>query len=234
MSQTIFFLEYILLTLVNLAPLIVCIAFYTIAERKVLASVQRRLGPNVVGVWGLLQPFADGIKLIFKEIILPARANTLLFILAPVITLTLTLFSWSLIPFSQTSIFIDTPFSLLILFAISSINVYGIILAGWASNSKYSFLGALRSTAQMISYEVSLMLSILPIILCTGSFNLVQIVLTQKIIWFVLPFLPLALIFIISAVAETNRTPFDLPEAEAELVAGFNVEYSSITFALFF
>ena len=227
-------LEYLFLTLFTLIPIIICIAFYTLAERKTLAAIQRRLGPSIVGIWGLLQPFADGIKLIFKEIILPNKSNQILFIFETVLILTLSLLSWAFIPFNFTAIFINNDYSLLFLLTISSLSIYGIILGGWSSNSKYSFLGSLRSSAQMISYEVSLIITILPIILCSNSFNLSKIVDAQTTIWFFFPFFPLFIIFSISALAETNRAPFDLPEAEAELVAGFNVEYSSIKFALFF
>ena len=228
------YFEFVVLLIFNLVPLIICIAFYTVAERKMLAAIQRRVGPNVVGFWGLLQPFADGVKLIFKEIVIPSRSNAFLFVFAPILTFAISLISWTLIPFSNTSIFIYSEISLPLIFALSSLGVYGIVLAGWSSNSRYAFLGALRSTAQMVSYEVSLMICILPVVIMSGSFNLVDIVNSQSSVYFMFPLLPLFIIFCISAIAETNRTPFDLPEAEAELVAGFNVEYSSISFALFF
>lgn len=199
-----------------------------------MAAIQRRRGPNVVGIWGLLQPLADGLKALLKEIIIPRKSNKIIFIGAPLLTLILALAGWVVIPFNMSSFIADINLGLLYLFALSSLNVYSIIFAGWSSNSKYAFLGGLRSAAQMISYEVALGLIILPVVLCAGSFNLTDIVLSQKAIWFVFPLLPLAIIFFISSLAETNRAPFDLPEAEAELVAGYNVEYSSITFAMFF
>lgn len=211
------------------------IAFFTIAERKVLASIQRRKGPNVTGFWGTLQAIADGLKLIFKEVVIPVRANWILFLAAPSITLLIGLLIWVLIPFSDLNYLTNFDFSLLFVYALSSIGVYGVIGAGWSSNSKYAFLGSLRSAAQLISYEVSIGLLLLPIAICSNSFNLIEIVNQQSIgTWFCLPLLPTCVVFFISLLAETNRAPFDLPEAEAELVAGFNVEYSAMTFALFF
>ncbi len=214
--------------------LIVGIAYLTLAERKVLASMQLRVGPTQTGPFGLLQPIADGIKLLHKEIILPQSADKLLFIFAPVLSFTLSLAAWAVIPFGPGMVFANINVGILYLFAISSLGVYGIIIAGWSSNSKYAFLGGLRSAAQMISYEVALGLVIVGVVLCTGSLNLSKIVLAQKNHWFVVTLFPLAVIFFISSLAETNRTPFDLPEAEAELVSGYNVEYSSFSYALFY
>lgn len=221
-------------TLLIIIPLILAIAYLTYAERKVLAAMQLRVGPNVVGWFGLMQPFADGLKLLHKETIIPTRANPLLFLIAPLITFGLSLSAWAVIPFGPGLVISNINVGILYLFAISSLGVYGIIMAGWASNSKYPFLGALRSAAQMVSYEVSIGLVIITILLCVGSLNLSQIVEAQRNLWFVVPHLPMAVIFMVSALAETNRSPFDLPEAEAELVSGYNVEYSSMTFALFF
>jgi NADH-quinone oxidoreductase subunit H len=282
--------------LLNIICLLIAIAYYTLAERKIMAAIQRRRGPNIVGFWGLLQPLADGLKAITKEVLIPRGSNSFLFISAPIILFVLSLYNWIFIPFNfdvlptstvKDGIIINTitndtqlyfnynslnnqlitwitifnsfsvyfiniwqnlsdqsnrivwtiynsHVSLLYIFAISSLNVFGIIFAGWSSNSKYAFLGALRSAAQMISYEVSLGLLIIPIVLLSSSLNLVDIVRAQQNIWFIFPLFPLAILFYISCLAETNRTPFDLPEAEAELVAGYNVEYSSITFAMFF
>jgi NADH-quinone oxidoreductase subunit H len=215
-------------------PLLISIAYLTIAERKLLGSIQRRKGPNVVGFLGLLQPFADGLKLFSKETILPKDSNVYVFILAPLITFILSLIGWSVIPLSDTVLISDINLGVLYLFSISSLGVYGIILAGWSSNSKYPFLGSLRSAAQMISYEVSIGLIIVNVCLCAGSFNLSTIVMAQKNIWFIFPLFPMFILFYISMLAETNRHPFDLPEAESELVSGYNVEYSAVTFALFF
>lgn len=221
-------------TLLIIVPLILAIAYLTYAERKIIAAMQLRIGPNVVGWFGLMQPFADGLKLLHKETIIPTRANPLLFLIAPLITFGLSLSAWAVIPFGAGLVISDINVGILYLFAISSLGVYGIIMAGWASNSKYPFLGALRSAAQMVSYEVSIGLVIITILLCVGSLNLSQIVEAQRNLWFIVPHLPMAVIFMVSALAETNRSPFDLPEAEAELVSGYNVEYSSMTFALFF
>lgn len=215
-------------------PLLVAVAYLTLAERKVMASMQRRKGPNVVGFFGLLQPLADGLKLLIKEPVLPSSANTVVFLAAPVLTFLLALIAWAVIPFGEGMVLCDLDVGMLYIFAISSLGVYGVIMAGWASNSKYAFLGALRSTAQMVSYEVSLGLIIITVLLCVGSLNLSDIVLAQEDVWFAVPLFPLLLLFFISCLAETNRAPFDLPEAEAELVAGYNVEYSSMGFALFF
>ena len=215
-------------------PLLIGVAFLTLAERKVMASMQRRKGPNVVGVFGILQPLADGLKLLLKEPVLPSNANIIIFLLAPVLTFMLSLISWAVIPFGYGVVLSDLNVGVLYLFAISSLGVYGIITAGWSSNSKYAFLGCLRSAAQMVSYEVSIGLIIITVLLCVGSLNLTEIVLAQEEIWFCVPLFPLLILFFISCLAETNRAPFDLPEAEAELVAGYNVEYSSMGFALFF
>jgi NADH-quinone oxidoreductase subunit H len=215
-------------------PLLIAVAYFTIAERKIMGAIQRRRGPNVVGYIGLLQPLADGLKLFVKETTLPNSSNINIFLLAPSMAFILSLMGWAVIPFSEGVVLCDLNLGILYLFAISALNVYGILFAGWSSNSKYPYLGALRSAAQMISYEVSLGLTTLCVISCAGTFNLSGIVLTQEKTWFFLPLLPMFFIFYISILAETNRHPFDLPEAEAELVSGYNVEYSSMTFALFF
>jgi NADH-quinone oxidoreductase subunit H len=228
------FFYLIIYILAIIIPLLLAIAYLTYAERKVIAAMQLRIGPNVVGWFGLLQPFADGLKLLHKETIFPTQANSFLFILAPLLTFGLSLAAWAVIPFGPGLVISDINVGVLYLFAISSLGVYGIIMAGWASNSKYAFLGALRSAAQMVSYEVSIGLVIITVLLSAGSLNLSEIVKAQQNIWFIFPHFPMAVIFIISALAETNRAPFDLPESEAELVAGYNVEYSSMAFALFF
>jgi len=215
-------------------PLLISVAYFTIAERKIMGSIHRRKGPNVIGFLGLLQPLADGLKLFVKETIFPSNSNILIFLLAPILTFVLSLIGWSVIPFSKNIVISDINIGILYLFAISSLSVYGIIMAGWSSNSKYPFLGALRSAAQMISYEVSIGFIIVNISLCSGSFNLSNIVVSQQGIWYIVPLFPMFILFYISMLAETNRHPFDLPEAEAELVSGYNVEYSAMTFALFF
>jgi NADH-quinone oxidoreductase subunit H len=215
-------------------PLLLAVAFFTVAERKIMGAIQRRRGPNVIGFIGLVQAIADGLKLLVKETILPSNSNLGIFLLAPVLSFILSLIGWAVIPFSHTIVLADINLGILYIFAISSLNVYGLILAGWASNSKYAFLGALRSTAQMISYEISIGFIVLSIAVCVGSLNLSKIILAQKEVWLLIPLFPLFVMFYISMLAETNRHPFDLPEAEAELVSGYNVEYSAMTFALFF
>jgi NADH-quinone oxidoreductase subunit H len=217
-----------------LVPLLLAIAYLTLAERKVIAAMQLRKGPNVVGPFGLLQPIADGLKLLLKETVLPTRANKGVFIAAPMVTFSLSLAAWAVIPFDKGLVLANINVGILYLFAISSLGVYGIIMAGWSSNSRYAFLGALRSAAQMVSYEVSIGFVIITVLLLVGSLNLSAIVEAQRDVWFFLPLFPMFVVFFISGLAETNRLPFDLPEAEAELVSGYNVEYSSMTFALFF
>jgi len=215
-------------------PLLLAVAFFTVSERKIMGAIQRRRGPNVIGFIGLLQALADGLKLFVKETTLPSNSNIGVFLLAPVLSFLLSVVAWGVIPFSHKAVFADINLGILYLFAISSLNVYGIILAGWSSNSKYAFLGALRSAAQMISYEISIGFIILSIAVCVGSLNLSRIILAQQEVWLIVPLFPLFVMFYISMLAETNRHPFDLPEAEAELVSGYNVEYSAMTFALFF
>jgi NADH-quinone oxidoreductase subunit H len=226
--------EILLQILMVVVPLLVCVAYLTYAERRIIGLMQLRRGPNVVGPFGLLQPIADAVKLLNKETILPTKANPIVFFAAPIVTFTLSLSAWAVIPLSETFVIANINVGVLYLFAISSLGVYGIIMAGWASNSKYPFLGALRSAAQMVSYEVSIGLIIVCVLICVGSMNLRDIVMAQKGLWFAIPLFPLFIMFFISALAETNRAPFDLPEAEAELVAGYNTEYSSMPFALFF
>jgi NADH-quinone oxidoreductase subunit H len=210
------------------------VAYLTYAERKVIAAMQLRKGPNVVGPFGLLQPIADGVKLLFKETILPAGANRVVFMAAPMLTFVLALIGWAVIPFDEGWVVADINVGILYLFAISSLGVYGVIMAGWASNSKYPFLSALRSAAQMVSYEISMGFVIVTVLLCVGSLNLTDIVMAQQGLWFAVPLLPMFVIFFISTLAETNRSPFDLAEGESEIVAGFFLEYSSFPFALFF
>ena len=216
-----------------LLPLLTAVAMIVWLDRRVWAFVQKRKGPNVVGPFGLFQSLADALKYIFKEIIIPASSNKIVFILAPITTMTLALISWAVIPFSEDFVLANINVGILYLFAISSLGVYGIIMGGWASNSKYPFLGAIRSAAQMVSYEVSIGVIIINVLLCVGSLNLTDIVLAQDKVWFVIPLFPMFVIFFISALAETNRPPFDLPEAEAELVAGYQTEYSGMMYAMF-
>ena len=216
-----------------LIPLLTAVAMIVWLDRRVWAFVQKRRGPNVVGPFGLFQSLADALKYIFKEIIIPASANKIIFILAPIVTMTLALISWAVIPFSEEYVLANINVGILYLFAISSLGVYGIIMGGWASNSKYPFLGAIRSAAQMVSYEVSIGVIIINVLLCVGSLNLTDIVMAQENLWFILPLLPMFVIFFISALAETNRPPFDLPEAEAELVAGYQTEYSGMMYEMF-
>lgn len=220
--------------IILILPLLISVAYFTLVERKILSTIQRRKGPNVVGVFGLLQPLADGLKLFVKETILPSNCDLILFILAPILTFFLSLLSWAVIPFGHGMFYCEINIGILYLLAISSLGVYGVIIAGWASNSKYAFLGALRSTAQMISYELTIGFIILSVVICAGSLNLIEIIQSQNKIWFIIPLFPLFIVFCISILAETNRHPFDLPEAEAELVSGYNVEYSAMGFALFF
>ena len=219
--------------LLLLVPVLVSVAMIVWLDRRVWAFVQKRRGPNVVGPFGLLQSLADALKYIFKEIIVPASSNKIIFILAPIITMTLALISWAVIPFSESFVIANINVGILYIFAVSSLGVYGIIMGGWASNSKYPFLGAIRSAAQMVSYEVSIGVIIINVLLCVGSLNLSDIVKAQENMWFIIPLFPMFVIFFISALAETNRPPFDLPEAEAELVAGYQTEYSGMMYAMF-
>jgi NADH-quinone oxidoreductase subunit H len=223
-------LHFILIVL----PLLVATAYLTLAERKLLGAMQRRKGPNAVGLYGLLQPLADGAKLFLKETTKPVGAVSLLFLFAPLLTFAISLVGWIVIPFKEDIVVVDIDLGILFILAISSLGVYGIILAGWSSNSQYGFLGSLRSAAQMVSYEVSIGLILIILLVCCNSLNLTDIVLFQQCVWFIIPFFPIFLMFFVSALAETSRPPFDLPEAEAELVAGYNVEYSAMNFALFF
>ncbi len=216
-----------------LVPVLLSVAMVVWLDRRVWAFVQKRKGPNVVGPFGLLQTIADALKYIFKEIIIPSSSNKVIFILAPIVTMTLALIAWAVIPFSATQVLADINVGILYLFAVSSLGVYGIIMGGWASNSKYPFLGAIRSAAQMVSYEVSIGVIIINVLLCVGSLNLNDIVIAQQNLWFIIPLFPMFVIFFISALAETNRPPFDLPEAEAELVAGYQTEYSGMMYAMF-
>ena len=227
------FFDQVYKILFLLVPVLVSVAMVVWLDRRVWAFVQKRQGPNVVGPFGLLQTIADALKYIFKEMIIPSSANKVIFILAPIVTMTLALISWAVIPFSATQVLSNINVGILYLFAVSSLGVYGIIMGGWASNSKYPFLGAIRSAAQMVSYEVSIGVIIINVLLCVGSLNLNDIVIAQQDLWFVIPLFPMFVIFFISALAETNRPPFDLPEAEAELVAGYQTEYSGMMYAMF-
>lgn len=217
-----------------LVPLLVSIAYLTLAERKVLGYIQGRKGPNVVGLYGILQPIADGLKLFIKEIIIPNHVNMYIYVLSPIFSLTLAFIAWGVVPYGQGVVLSDIGLGILYLFAVSSISVYAVLMSGWSSNSKYAFLGAIRGAAQMISYEVSIGLIIISVVLCVGSLNLIEIVLSQNKLWYIIPLFPAGIMFFVSALAETNRVPFDLTEGESELVSGFNVEYSSMSFALFF
>jgi NADH-quinone oxidoreductase subunit H len=232
-----FLFEYAYVLLVFLAIILcmlITVAFFTVYERKLLASIHQRVGPNVVGPLGLLQAIADGVKLFLKEFIIPLRANIFLFIFAPMVTFFLSLLAWLVIPFGQNIVVSNINLGVVFILLISSLNVYGVILSGWASNSRYAFLGALRSAAQMISYELTLGTCILTVILCVGSLNFTDIVLAQTHVWFFWPLWPIWLLFFICSLAETNRSPFDLPEAESELVSGYNTEYAAFPFAFFF
>lgn len=237
LSAFIFYFMFVIITLIKvlviILPYLIAVAYFTLAERKVMAAIQRRRGPNVVGVYGLMQPLADGFKLLVKETVIPSSANKIIFIISPIITFVISLLGWALIPYSKYAVLSELSIGLLYIFAISSLGVYGVIMSGWSSNSKYAFLGSLRSAAQMVSYEVSLGFIIITVVLCSGSFDLQKIIESQQNCWYFITFPALALIFFVSGLAETNRHPFDLPEAEAELVSGYNVEYSAMGFALF-
>lgn len=234
MEMFLIIIEYLLKILVIVVPLLIAVAYVTLAERKIMGSMHIRKGPNVVGVFGLLQPLADGLKLFSKETIIPTHSNWIVFLIAPVLSLILALLSWAVIPYGESAVLSDVNIGILYLFAVSSISVYAILMSGWGSNSKYAFFGAIRAAAQMISYEVCIGLIILAVIVCAGSLNLTDIVNAQKNCWFVFPLFPAFIMFFVSALAETNRAPFDHAEGESELVSGFNVEYSGMTFALFF
>jgi NADH-quinone oxidoreductase subunit H len=229
-----FLIEILLSFLALVLPVLISVAYLTLAERKVMGAMQQRFGPNSIGFFGLLQPLADGLKLLLKEAVIPTNANTFSFIFAPILTFFISLLNWAILPFSSYCFFADINLSLLFIFAVSGLAVYGVILSGWSRNSKYAFFGAIRSAAQMVSYEVSMGLILMSSLFCVGSLNFIDIVLFQSYVFFLIPFMPLFLMFLVSILAETNRAPFDLPEAESELVSGFNVEYSSMGFALFF
>ena len=229
-----YFISVFAKSLILIIFLLVAVAFFTVLERKLIASVQRRRGPNIVGTFGILQAGADGAKLLIKETVIPSSSNSIIFVLSPIFTFVVALMGWIIIPFGEGSVLANINLGILYFFAVSSLGVYTIIMAGWSSNSKYAFLGALRSAAQMISYEVAIGFTIITVFLCAGSLNLTEIVRAQETVWYVVPLFPMFIIFFISALAETNRHPFDLPEAEAELVSGYNVEYSAMGFALFF
>jgi NADH-quinone oxidoreductase subunit H len=229
-----FTLTIVLKILSIVIPLLISVAYFTIAERKIMGAIQRRRGPNIIGYIGLLQPFADGLKLFTKETTLPTSTDTILFLCAPALSFILSMAAWSVVPLSDGVLVGDINLGIFYLFAVSSLNVYGILFAGWASNSKYAYLGSVRSAAQMLSYEIAIGFTILNVVICSGSYNLTNIIISQQKVWFIVPLLPIFVIFYLSMLAETNRHPFDLPEAEAELVSGYNVEYSAMTFALFF
>jgi len=227
-------LTIVIQCLILIITVLISVAYFTLAERKVLGSIQRRKGPDVVGILGLLQPLADGLKLFIKETVIPSNADTFLFLIAPLITFILSLLAWGILPVGNAMVLSDFSLGILYIFAVSSLEVYGVILAGWSSNSRYAFLGALRTVAQMISYEISIGFIVVSVVILSGSSNLSVIVEAQKNLWYLVPLFPMFLMFIISMLAETNRHPFDLPEAESELVSGYNVEYSGMSFALFF
>jgi NADH-ubiquinone oxidoreductase chain 1 len=220
--------------LVVMVPVLLSVAFMTVVERKVLAAMQRRVGPNTVGSYGILQPFADALKLVVKEVVLPSQASTGIFLLAPALSLIFSLLGWAVVPFGAGLVLADLELGLLYTLAVSSIGIYGILLAGWSANSKYAFLGSLRSSAQMVSYELVLSSALLPVVMLAGSFSLTVVVEAQQAVWYLVPLLPVYILFVISVLAETNRTPFDLPEAESELVAGFFTEHAGMPFVLFF
>ena len=234
MAEILYLIKIVVLVLVIVVPLLVAVAYLTYAERKVIGAMQLRQGPMTVGPFGLLQPLADGAKLFLKETVIPTGANKVVFIVAPMVTFILAMIGWAVIPFADGAVLADINVGVLYLFAVSSLGVYGIIMAGWASNSRYAFLGALRSSAQMVSYEIAIGLIIINVLIMAGSLNLSEIVRAQAGLWYVVPQFPMFILFIISMLAETNRHPFDLPEDEATLVTGYNVEYSSMAFALFF
>ena len=234
MAELLYLVQTVAIILLIVVPLLLAVAYLTYAERKVIGAMQLRQGPMTVGPWGLLQPLADGLKLFLKETVIPSGANRVIFLLAPMVTFILALIGWAVIPFGDGLVLADINVGVLYLFAISSLGVYGIIMAGWASNSRYAFLGALRSSAQMVSYEIAIGLIIISVLLTAGSLNLSEIVRAQQGLWFVIPHFPMFMLFLASMLAETNRHPFDLPEDEASLVTGYNVEYSSMAFALFF